>query len=108
MGADPNCTLMVEAKAGYYFTDESDRPNVVEEVLLTMMGDSDRYEGVHGYHPDKPGYKTTLIFNGPMIKKNQTVEAANLVDEAPTFAKLLGLKFDRPIAGNCIEDVFND
>lgn len=108
MGADPNCTLMIEAKAGYYFTDESDRPNVVEQVLPEMMGDTDRYRGVHGYHPQKSGYKTTLIFNGPMVEKDHTVEKANLVDEAPTFAKLLGLKFDAPIAGNSIEDVFID
>ncbi|TGD25065.1 alkaline phosphatase family protein [Companilactobacillus suantsaicola] len=108
MGADPNCTLMVEAKPGYYFTDESDRPQVVEKVSPEMMGNPDRYQGVHGYHPQKTGYKTTVIFNGPMVKENQTVEKANLVDEAPTFAKLLGLKFDQKIAGNCIEDVFRE
>jgi len=107
-GADPKCTLMVEAKAGYYFTDESDRAQVVEKVLPDMMGDADRYRGVHGYDPDKPGYKTTMIFNGPMIKENNTVEKADLVDEAPTFAKLLGLKFPEPLAGSAIDDVFVD
>ncbi|WP_338232077.1 alkaline phosphatase family protein [Companilactobacillus muriivasis] len=107
-GADPKCTLMVEAKAGYYFTDESDRAQVVEKVLPDMMGDADRYRGVHGYDPDKPGYKTTMIFNGPMIKENNTVDKADLVDEAPTFAKLLGLKFPEPLAGSAIDDVFVD
>lgn len=107
-GADPECTLMVEAKAGYYFTDESDRASVVEKVLPDMMGDADRYQGVHGYDPDKAGYKTTIIFNGPMIKKNHTVEKADLVDEAPTFAKLLGLKFPEPLAGETITDAFID
>jgi len=107
-GADPKCTLMVEAKAGYYFTDESDRAKVVEKVLPDMMGDPDRYRGVHGYDPEKPDYKTTLIFNGPMIKQNNTVEKADLVDEAPTFAKLLGLEFPEPLAGTAIDDVFLD
>jgi len=107
-GADPKCTLMVEAKAGYYFTDESDRAQVVEKVLPDMMGDADRYRGVHGYDPDKPGYKTTMIFNGPMIKEDNTVDKADLVDEAPTFAKLLGLKFPEPLAGSAIDDVFID
>lgn len=107
-GADPECTLMVEAKAGYYFTDESERAQVVEKVMPEMMGDADRYQGVHGYDPDKPGYKTTLIFNGPMVKENQTIDQANLVDEAPTFAKLLGLKFPEPLAGTVLEDVFHD
>jgi len=100
--------LMVEAKAGYYFTDESDRASVVEKVLPDMMGDPDRYRGVHGYDPDKAGYKTTIIFNGPMIKQNHTVDKADLVDEAPTFAKLLGLKFPEPLAGEAIADAFID
>jgi len=80
----------------------------VEKVLPDMMGDADRYRGVHGYDPDKHGYKTTMIFNGPMIKENNTVEKADLVDEAPTFAKLLGLKFPEPLAGSAIDDVFVD
>lgn len=105
-GADSECTLMVEAKAGYYFTDESDRANAVEKVLPEMMGDADRYQGVHGYDPEKTGYKTTLIFNGPMIKQNKTVARADLVDEAPTFAKLLGLEFPEPLAGSAIDEVF--
>lgn len=104
-GADPKCTLMVEAKSGYYFTDESDR-NVVEKVQPEMMGNADRYQGVHGYDPEKPDYKTTIIFNGPMVKQGHAIEEANLVDEAPTFAKLLGLKFPEPIAGESIDGVF--
>jgi predicted AlkP superfamily pyrophosphatase or phosphodiesterase len=107
-GADPKCTLMVEAKAGYYFTDEGSRSNVVERVMPEMMGHPDRYQGVHGYDPNKPGYKTTIIFNGPMVKENQTIDGAKLVDEAPTFAKLLGLKFPEPLAGSTIEGIFKD
>lgn len=107
-GADPLCSLMIEAKAGYYFTDESDRPTVVERVDPNSLGKTDRYHGVHGYDPDKPDYQTTLVFNGPAIKKGSTVEKANLVDEAPTFAKLLGLKFTNEIAGQTIEDVFKN
>lgn len=32
LGADPTCTFLVEAETGYYFTDEVNRPAVVEEV----------------------------------------------------------------------------
>lgn len=105
-GADPKCSLMVEAKAGYYFTDESERPTVVERVDPKTLGQPDRYHGVHGYDPNKTDYQTTLIFNGPAIKEGNTVEKANLVDEAPTFAKLLGLHFESEIAGQCIDGVF--
>ncbi|WP_010624239.1 alkaline phosphatase family protein [Companilactobacillus versmoldensis] len=106
LGADPACSLLVEAKSGYYFTDESERSTVVERVDPATLGQPDRYHGVHGYDPRKSDYQTTLVFNGPAINSGHTVEKANLVDEAPTFAKLLGLKFENQIAGQCIEDVF--
>ncbi len=99
---------MVEGKAGYYFTDESDRPTVVERVDPKTLGKPGRYHGVHGYDPKKTDYQTTLIFNGPAIKEGTTVDKANLVDEAPTFAKLLGLKFESEIAGQCIDEVFKE
>ena len=104
-GADPACTLMVEAKEGYYFTDESERPMIVETVDPASLGTPDRYHGVHGYDPDKPDYQTTILFNGPAVAKGVTLEHANLVDEAPTFAKLLGVEFPEPLAGHCLDDV---
>ncbi|MFC6180514.1 alkaline phosphatase family protein [Lactiplantibacillus daowaiensis] len=107
-GADPACALMVEAKAGYYFTDESRRPLVVEPVHPDTLGQPDRYHGVHGYDPTKPDYQTTLVFNGPAIKPGARIERANLVDEAPTFARLLGLSFPEPLAGHCLDGVFKE
>ncbi len=107
-GADPACTLMVEAKEGYYFTDESERPAVVEAVDPATLGTPDRYHGVHGYDPDKPDYQTTILFNGPAVAAGVTLEHANLVDEAPTFAKLLGVEFPEPLAGHCLDDVIKN
>ncbi|MFC6324272.1 alkaline phosphatase family protein [Companilactobacillus baiquanensis] len=104
-GADPACTFMIEAKAGYYFTDESNRPTIVEQVDPDTLGEPDRYCGVHGYDPDKPGYQTTILFNGPAVNEGKTIEKADLVDEAPTFAKLLGLEFKEKLAGHLIEGV---
>jgi len=107
-GADPACALMVEAKEGYYFTDESRRPLVVEPVHPATLGQPDRYHGVHGYDPAKPDYQTTLLFNGPAVKAGARIEAANLVDEAPTFARLLGLQFDGPMPGQCLDGIFKE
>jgi predicted AlkP superfamily pyrophosphatase or phosphodiesterase len=106
-GADPACALMVEAKEGYYFTDESRRPLVVEPVHPATLGQPDRYHGVHGYDPTKPDYQTTLLFNGPAVKAGVTIEKANLVDEAPTFARLLGLHFDGPMPGHSLNGIFS-
>lgn len=101
-GADPHCQFMVEAQAGYYFTDETQRPAVVEAVDPTSLGQPDRYHGVHGYDPDKPDYFTTLVLNGPAVVAGQTLDEARLIDEAPTFAKLLGVQFPEPLPGHAL------
>ena len=48
-------------------------------------------EGDHGYHPDK-GPRPPFIAFGPDIKSGVTLEGANLVDGAPTYAKILGIE----------------
>ena len=44
----------------------------------------------HGHHPDK-GPQPTLIACGPDIKPGAVVERRPIVDEAPTYAKILGV-----------------
>lgn len=105
LGADPRCTFLVEAKPGYYFTDEVNRPAMVETVDPDSLGTHDRYQGVHGYGPTQPGYFTTAVFAGPDINQGTTVAGANLVDEGPTFAQLLGLHYPAPTAGQPISGV---
>lgn len=105
LGADPHCSFLVEAKAGYYFTDEVNRPAIVERVDPDSIGTHDRYQGVHGYGPNKPNYYTTAIFAGPDINKEKTVADARLVDEGPTFAELLGLHYPVPTAGQVIPGI---
>lgn len=94
-------TWMVEAQAGYYFTDELNRPAVVETVDRDDITQPDRYRAVHGFHPAKPGYQTTMVLAGPDIN-HTTIAAANLVDEAPTMAALLGLHFTNPLDGHAL------
>ena len=105
LGADPRCTFLVEAKPGYYFTDEVNRPAVVEDVDPDSLGTHDRYQGVHGYGPSQLGYFTTAVFAGPDINQGATVAGAHLVDEGPTFAQLLGLHYPAPTAGQPIPGV---
>lgn len=106
MGADANADLMVEAKPGYYFTDEAAVNNLIEEVDPRTIGQTDRYHAVHGFLPAKKDYQTTLILSGPGIKEGHTVKQARLIDEAPTFARILGLQFKEAIDGSTIDDVF--
>lgn len=106
LGADPRCTFLIEAKPGYYFTDEVNRPSIVEDVDPETLGTHDRYHGVHGYGPSQPNYFTTAVFAGPDIKTGATVAGAHLVDEGPTFAQLLGLHYPAPTAGQPIDGIF--
>lgn len=104
-GADPLCAFLIEAQSGYYFTDEVNRPHVVEDVDPHSLGTHDRYQGVHGYGPNKPDYFTTALFFGPDVTVGGRIADAHLVDEGPTFAQLLGLHYPEPTAGVPISGV---
>ncbi|RSU07610.1 alkaline phosphatase family protein [Vagococcus elongatus] len=107
-GADPKCTFMVEAKRGYYFVDEAKGASVAE-VQEKEMWLPWRYRAVHGFSPEKENYATTLVLSGPGIRKNHKKSKGRLIDEAPTFAKILGLNtFPQKIDGKVLEDVFEE
>ena len=48
-------------------------------------------KATHGHLPDR-GLQPVFSAKGPGFAENVTIERANLVDEAPTYAKLLGLE----------------
>ncbi len=104
LGADAEATFMVEGIPGCYFMDNMDGP-LVEEVTEEKIGQPDYYNAVHGYHPQKQDYETTLLISGPGIKRGKEVEMASLIDEAPTFAKILGFEMPK-VEGKVIIDIF--
>lgn len=87
MGADDKCVMMLEAKEGYYFLDDAKvLTRKVEQIRQHRMF------ATHGYLPDLPDYETFLMMSGYGVKKGVEVERTiRLWDEAPTFAKLMGL-----------------
>lgn len=58
----------------------------------------------HGYLPEK-GPQPTLFAFGPDLKPGAVIEDARLVDEAPTFAKALGIPF-YPCDGKALGELF--
>ena len=59
---------------------------------IVIIGGLDGYtEGDHGYHPDK-GPRPPFIAFGPDIKTGVTLEGAELVDGAPTYARILEIE----------------
>lgn len=60
----------------------------------------------HGHHPDR-GPQPTLIAFGPSIKPGVVVEKRCIVDEPPTFAKVLGLDMG-DIDGTAISEILKE
>lgn len=92
LGADNNCTFMIEANRGFYFIDELEG-SIIEEVQEQDVNVlPHRTKATHGYSPTKDNYGTFLIASGVGIKKGVTIEKGKLINHGPTFAKLLGLE----------------
>jgi predicted AlkP superfamily pyrophosphatase or phosphodiesterase len=90
MGADPKADFMIEALQGYYFKEEHDGEYI--DLITSEDVNTKRYTiAAHGYSPEKEKYTTVLIAAGKGIRKNTTISSMHLVDEGPTFARLLGL-----------------
>ncbi len=79
-------SFMVETDGYTSFSNQWQRPFVVNKDLSDYRFGN----ATHGHHPDK-GPQPTLFAFGPSFKAGAVLEKANLVDEAPTIAKILGV-----------------
>lgn len=92
LGADPNCTFMLEAEKGYYFADNM-YGEYISHIKPGELGKSYHVtKATHGYSPFKKDYTTVFMMSGKGINKGVVLEQMNLIDEGPTMAKLLGLE----------------
>ncbi|WP_252503034.1 alkaline phosphatase family protein [Sporosarcina sp. Marseille-Q4943] len=89
-GADTEAAFMLEARVGFYFTEELDGEAIVE-IADEEISAGKYSKAVHGYSPLKPDYKTVFIAKGNGIIPDVDIPTMSLVDEGPTFARLLGL-----------------
>lgn len=81
-------SYMLEASDGFAFVQE------IHDDFLTPIANIDgSYKATHGFLPSQPNLKTTLLIKGPEIKAGVYLDNISLVDEAPTFAKILGLNW---------------
>lgn len=90
LGADPQASFMLEAKLGYYFHDATDG-EMIEKITASKVASKTYTRACHGYSPQKPHYETLLIAKGKGIQPRKEIASMRLVDEGPTFARLLGL-----------------
>jgi predicted AlkP superfamily pyrophosphatase or phosphodiesterase len=84
MGGDPNAFLALEAADGTSFA---------FGYTGELKGPATR-GGAHGYFPDRPQMRASMIFYGPPVGAGK-IQNARLIDVAPTVATWLGLKFGR-------------
>ncbi|SDF53914.1 Predicted pyrophosphatase or phosphodiesterase, AlkP superfamily [Fontibacillus panacisegetis] len=90
---------MLEAKRGYCFEEGLEQPTIVDL----------KHQGVtyatHGYSPDKPEYRCNMVVSGDKIKSGHPIGDVNMVDIAPTMAKILGIEFNA-CDGRALEEIF--
>jgi predicted AlkP superfamily pyrophosphatase or phosphodiesterase len=90
-------SFVLETDGYTSFGDSCTRP------LIRNFDSSDyRYgHATHGYLPNK-GPQPILAAKGPRIRNGVILEKCNMVDEAPTFARILGLTMN-DTDGTCID-----
>lgn len=105
-GADDKAAYMIEARLGYYFKEQLDG-EYIDEIQVEDVREKRYTFASHGYSPEKENYTTVLIASGKGIRPNIEIPAMHLVDEGPTFARLLGLNLGKT-DGRAIEELLAD
>ncbi|MGH9776400.1 MAG: alkaline phosphatase family protein [Candidatus Acidiferrales bacterium] len=81
MGGDPQAFLALDAADDFMF--EGGYAGDYDEIPNVM--------GMHGYFPEDPEMRASLLIYGPEIAPEK-IEGARMIDVAPTIARWLGLK----------------
>lgn len=81
-------SFVLEAKDGFIFGN-----HIRDHQVIPSSDIPHSYLCDHGFLPSHENLKTLLLGKGPDINEGQVIESCQLVDEGPTFAKLLNLEF---------------
>ncbi len=92
---------MISAKEGYEFVDD------LSPVYIDDIREKGIRRGNHGYFPSIENYRCNLIISGAKIKNCFQLEDIEMVDIAPTIAKILGIEFDN-CDGRSLDEIFAD
>lgn len=105
LGADTNCSFMVEAKRGYYFKDKINNNIILNLDKLPEDERNNYVKNCHGYLPTKKDYNTMFFISGDGIKKDNEIKNMNLIDIAPTISKLFKLNL-KNYDGKIVKEIF--
>ncbi|WML39416.1 ectonucleotide pyrophosphatase/phosphodiesterase [Neobacillus sp. OS1-2] len=102
-GADGSCAFMLEAKRGYYFLEDMEG-EYIQSFSREDAASNKKYTlACHGYSPEKEQYGTIFMAAGKGINQI-TLPSIRLIDEGPTFARLLGVSLGNT-DGRVIEEM---
>ncbi|WP_406687556.1 ectonucleotide pyrophosphatase/phosphodiesterase [Rossellomorea vietnamensis] len=104
-GADEHCAFMLEARLRFYFKDALDG-SFIHTITPEDVKHKRYTYGSHGYSPEKENYSTIFMAAGKGIRPHLEIPSMGLIDEGPTFARLLGLILE-DIDGKMIEEVLD-
>lgn len=79
-------SYVLEANDGYAFVQD-----ILDHYLTPVNQIPGSYVATHGFLPTQPNLKTALLLKGPEIRHHLHLQEISLLDEAPTFAKILDL-----------------
>jgi len=101
LGADPHAAFFIEA-ASFCVIGGDYRG---EPVRLLR----ERHPGAHGYLPDRPQMRASLILAGSGINSGVRVPIVKMTDLAPTLAAILGVDlkapaYSRPVASFLVQE----
>jgi predicted AlkP superfamily pyrophosphatase or phosphodiesterase len=97
--APSTASYMIEAKAGYCFSDG------LKGAVVTDLEEQGIKYATHGFSPDKPDYKCNLVISGACINDNYQLGDIQMVDIAPTIAEILGVDF-KSCDGRSLKEIF--
>ena len=83
MGGDPDAFLALEAVEGTVITGD----------YTGKVTEPSKLGGTHGYFPDRPEMRSSLIFYGPSVGAGKLANA-RMIDIGPTIAHWLGLDLE--------------
>ena len=90
LGADPRAALFLEAAPGFVISEQATGKKLTDKL------DSSAGRAASGYLPSRSEMRGLLIAVGKGIKPKTQIEYAQLVDVAPTIARLLGFELKAP------------
>lgn len=96
-GANTNCSFMIEAPRGYFFSDE-----IYGDPVQNLSSPV----GQHGYSPLKEDYSTVFIASGKGIKKGVKLQNGHLINHGKTLAALLGVNL-KEAEGSVVWDILD-